>query len=165
MRQFAGPSLTRPIPDETTILNFWRALKTDLVNVRGKAGHTYVALALRARKFTKRQGAPSPNLLKLWGHCVWILRGINPATGDQESQATAFSVENLGIVTAAHAFTPFLGDGLRWEIRPAWDPNTTYPVTAIQFENTTDMALLQTTAPIDAVLVASQLNPIATSPV
>jgi RNA-directed DNA polymerase len=137
--------------------------------VRGATNGIYQALAIRAHHhFTNGTGRPliisgsaalPPKLLR---HAVWVIIGRD-AKGDILSEGTAFTLAGTGIVTALHVFTN--EPCVSYEIRPAYNPNACYKISAYRAATAHDLAIVETDAPIFTALKRASEMPVLGSSV
>jgi RNA-directed DNA polymerase len=120
--------------------------------VRGADDPLFARYAIRLEKLAeaKRYGVPifgrALDRNDIVEEAVWILLAFD-ALGAEVCQATAFSLEGIGFVSAAHVLTQ--GRILRatqWELRNAANPGKTVPVIGFKVHPAFDLAVLEVAA-------------------
>lgn len=124
--------------------------------IRGRQDPLYLSLAVRAARVLPARGrfgvriqGASATTEKLLKECVWVVVGRD-FMGQEASTGTAFSLENVGIVSSGHVFEE--ASCIRWELRPARDPSLVFAIEAIRHSTKRDLAILKSDAPIFASL-------------
>lgn len=80
---------------------------------------------------------------------LWIVVGED--IEGNEDNATAFALDQFGIVSCAHIFQG--EDIVRWYAVPAWDQSKRYPIRAWRFHRHYDLAQFQAPIPTPASLI------------
>jgi S1-C subfamily serine protease len=128
--------------------------------VRGADDYIYARYALQLANLVPDSppvtltGAPA-RTHQFLRHVVWVVLGLDRC-GTHVAQGTAFALSGVGLVTAAHNFDESAD---RWVVVPAIQPFKQYVIRGRQAASHFDVAILDTAAPLRAVLKASDDSP------
>ena len=120
--------------------------------VKGRTDKVYLRYALRlerlasSRKFGVSIEGRHVLELSILIEAIWIVLGYN-ADGNEVKQGTAFALDEIGLVTAAHVFDSDDNDpAVTWKVLKASSTETKYVVKGWQVIKDLDLAIIDTDA-------------------
>jgi len=134
-------------------------------SIRGTDDAIFVKYSIEAKRLGCRTcpvpllGAPA-RISAFYRHATWIVLGVN-AKGTEVRQGTAFVLQGVGFLTAAHVFADLDEPVTSWKLVRGIEPFDEFAIHAYNSQPPIDLALLQvdSTANPHAMFVRSDVPP------